>query len=183
MSVSTSPGSGPTASATRGPGIVKVVFASLVGTAVEWYDFFLFGSAAALVFGEVFFGRYQATVFVLFGSPHLDREYVFVASTPVKDGLLEALARVKAVTRFIKAEVEASRSVFQFGAMVTLTMIPIVFFFMPESVHWLARATPSTRACGKRWGATLPRSPNSARARSLNRIVLAQPCPAPSTSP
>src|SRR5689334_24504643 len=37
--------------------IVKVVFASLIGTATEWYDFFLFGSAAALVFGEVFFGK------------------------------------------------------------------------------------------------------------------------------
>jgi len=35
--------------------IGKVVFASLVGTAVEWYDFFLYGSAAALVFGALFF--------------------------------------------------------------------------------------------------------------------------------
>jgi MFS family permease len=34
------------------------------------------------------------------------------------------------------------RSVFLFGAAVTLTMIPIVFFFMPESVHWLARKQP-----------------------------------------
>ena len=42
----------------NGPGrtpIVKVVAASLVGTAVEWYDFFLYGSAAALVFGTLFF--------------------------------------------------------------------------------------------------------------------------------
>jgi len=37
--------------------IVKVVFASLVGTAVEWYDFFLYGSAAALVFGTLFFPK------------------------------------------------------------------------------------------------------------------------------
>ncbi len=36
-------------------GVVKVVFASLIGTAVEWYDFFLYGSAAALIFGKLFF--------------------------------------------------------------------------------------------------------------------------------
>ncbi len=40
--------------AERSP-IAKVVFASLIGTAVEWYDFFLYGSAAALVFGTLFF--------------------------------------------------------------------------------------------------------------------------------
>src|SRR5436305_8530425 len=34
---------------------VRVVVASLVGTSLEWYDFFLYGSAAALVFGKLFF--------------------------------------------------------------------------------------------------------------------------------
>jgi MFS family permease len=33
----------------------RVVAASLIGTTVEWYDYFLYGSAAALVFGKVFF--------------------------------------------------------------------------------------------------------------------------------
>jgi metabolite-proton symporter len=46
--------SGSTGAQQRTP-IVKVVFASLIGTAVEWYDFFLYGSAAALVFGALFF--------------------------------------------------------------------------------------------------------------------------------
>ncbi|MFG3254394.1 MFS transporter [Streptomyces sp. NPDC048172] len=33
----------------------RVVAASLVGTTIEWYDFFLYGSAAALVFNKLFF--------------------------------------------------------------------------------------------------------------------------------
>ena len=38
-----------------GTNIVKVVAASMAGTTVEWYDFFLYGVAAALVFPAVFF--------------------------------------------------------------------------------------------------------------------------------
>jgi metabolite-proton symporter len=37
----------------------RVVMASLVGTTIEWYDFFLFGSAAALVFNKLFFPEYD----------------------------------------------------------------------------------------------------------------------------
>ena len=33
----------------------RVVAASLTGTALEWYDFFIYGTAAALVFDELFF--------------------------------------------------------------------------------------------------------------------------------
>ena len=34
---------------------VKVSIASLIGTAVEWYDFYLYGLAAALIFPKLFF--------------------------------------------------------------------------------------------------------------------------------
>jgi metabolite-proton symporter len=37
----------------------RVVAASLIGTTVEWYDFFLYGSAAALVFNKLFFPDYE----------------------------------------------------------------------------------------------------------------------------
>src|SRR3954447_16913203 len=33
----------------------RALFASTVGTAIEWYDFFLYGTAAALVFPQLFF--------------------------------------------------------------------------------------------------------------------------------
>ena len=36
-------------------GFGRVVGASIIGTTVEWYDFFLYGSAAALVFNKLFF--------------------------------------------------------------------------------------------------------------------------------
>ena len=37
--------------------IRRVVFASFLGTMIEWYDFFLYGTAAALVFGKLFFSN------------------------------------------------------------------------------------------------------------------------------
>jgi len=37
----------------------RVVMASLVGTTIEWYDFFLYNSAAALVFNRLFFPQFD----------------------------------------------------------------------------------------------------------------------------
>jgi metabolite-proton symporter len=55
MSTQTNAAGTQTSPASRTSSIRTVVFASLIGTAVEWYDFFLYGSAAALVFGKLFF--------------------------------------------------------------------------------------------------------------------------------
>jgi hypothetical protein len=45
---------GPSLSSSR-----KVAFASLIGTTIEWYDFFIFGTAAALIFNKVFFPSFD----------------------------------------------------------------------------------------------------------------------------
>jgi MFS transporter, MHS family, shikimate and dehydroshikimate transport protein len=41
--------------------IRQVALASFIGTAIEWYDFFLYGTAAALIFGELFFPEFSST--------------------------------------------------------------------------------------------------------------------------
>ena len=38
-----------------GVGVGRIVLASLIGTAIEFYDFYIYGTAAALVIGQTFF--------------------------------------------------------------------------------------------------------------------------------
>ncbi|WP_314175837.1 MFS transporter [Streptomyces winkii] len=58
----------------------RAVVASTVGTAIEWYDFFLYGTAAALVFPQLFFPGQSAYVGVLasFGT-----QFVGFAARPI----------------------------------------------------------------------------------------------------
>jgi MFS transporter, MHS family, shikimate and dehydroshikimate transport protein len=42
-----------------GTSVRTVAFASLIGTTIEWYDFFLYGTAAALVFNRLFFPTFD----------------------------------------------------------------------------------------------------------------------------
>ena len=45
--------------APRQSSIRVVAFASLIGTTIEWYDYFLYGTAAALVFNRLFFPTFD----------------------------------------------------------------------------------------------------------------------------
>jgi MFS family permease len=53
------------AAAPRHAGAAKVSFASMIGTAVESYDFFIYGTASAAYFGTVFFHTEEKLVGVL----------------------------------------------------------------------------------------------------------------------
>ncbi|MDT7685116.1 MAG: hypothetical protein QOG57_5426 [Pseudonocardiales bacterium] len=56
-----SPAHDPTA-ASRKVASRKVIVASLVGTSLEWYDFFLYATASALVFNKLFFPHFDPLV-------------------------------------------------------------------------------------------------------------------------
>jgi metabolite-proton symporter len=45
------------ANGARRAGVGRIALASLVGTTIEFYDFYIFGTAAALVFGPMFFPK------------------------------------------------------------------------------------------------------------------------------
>jgi metabolite-proton symporter len=53
---------GSEASASAAASTAHVLLATFVGTAIEWYDFFLYGTAAALVFPRLFFPRFDPLV-------------------------------------------------------------------------------------------------------------------------
>ena len=47
------------ASADHRARIRRVAFASFIGTSIEWYDFFVYGTAAALIFPKLFFPQFS----------------------------------------------------------------------------------------------------------------------------
>ncbi|MGR5448162.1 MFS transporter, partial [Vibrio jasicida] len=56
----------------------RIIFASFIGTAIEFYDFYVYATAAALVIGPVFFPHGSATAqalsaFVTFGIAFIAR--------------------------------------------------------------------------------------------------------------
>src|ERR1700691_4468847 len=42
--------------------IKRIVLSSVIGTAVEWYDFLIYGTASALVFNKLFFPSSDAAL-------------------------------------------------------------------------------------------------------------------------
>jgi MHS family shikimate/dehydroshikimate transporter-like MFS transporter len=60
--------------------VAHALIASAIGSALEWYDFFIYGTAAALVFGDLFFPKYDATVgtlaaYATFGAGFIARPF------------------------------------------------------------------------------------------------------------
>ena len=78
MSSTPPPGFTPTGTIASGKDRRRVVFATVVGTTVEWYDFFIYAFAAGLVFADLFFapageGFAQILAFITVGISFLFR--------------------------------------------------------------------------------------------------------------
>ena len=58
----------------------KAVIAATVGTTIEWYDFFLYGTAAGLVFGKLYFPNNDPTTATLLA---FSTYFIGFASRPV----------------------------------------------------------------------------------------------------
>ncbi len=59
-------------------GMRRILFASFIGTTIEWYDFFLFGVSSAVVFNKIFFPKSEPLVgtliaFAIFGAGYVAR--------------------------------------------------------------------------------------------------------------
>lgn len=68
----------PAANTANGVSRARIIFASFIGTAIEFYDFYVYATAAALVIGPVFFPHGSATAqalsaFITFGIAFIAR--------------------------------------------------------------------------------------------------------------
>jgi hypothetical protein len=73
----------------------RAIVASTVGTTIEWYDFFLYGTAAALIFPKLFFPSSEpsAGILLAFGT-----QFVGFAARPI-GGRSSAITATASVAR------------------------------------------------------------------------------------
>jgi len=78
------------------------------------------------------------------------------------------------------------RSIFEFGALATAALIPLVYFFVPESVAWLSEKQPDNalerinvilKRMGKSPATTLPAPANPAQKQSVASIFSTELAP------
>lgn len=67
----------PSAPPTTSPELHRAVLGSVVGTALEWYDFFIYGTASSLVFGTLFFPSHDPAVGTLLAFASFAVGFVF----------------------------------------------------------------------------------------------------------
>src|SRR5712671_644716 len=113
----------------------KAVIAATVGTTIEWYDFFLYGTAAGLVFGKLYFPNSDPTTATLLA---FSTYFVGFAARPVgaaifghygdrigRKATLIATLMVMGIATFLIALVPTYASIGIWGA-VLLTLLRVI---------------------------------------------------------
>src|SRR5450830_1917573 len=126
----------------------KAALASWIGSAVEYYDFFIYGTAAALVFGKIFFPSFDpatATIaaFATFGVGYVTRPIGAVILGHVGD--IYGRKRVLTFTLLLMGT-----STFLVGLLPTYSQIGIsaYFCFTGRSIIVLGMAHSFLLECG-----------------------------------
>src|SRR5436190_4314991 len=113
----------------------KAVFASTIGTTIEWYDFFIYGTAAGLVFGKLYFPNQEplaatlaafATYFVGFvGRPIGAAIFGHYGDRIGRKATLIATLMLMGIATFLIALVPTYASIGIWGA-VLLTLLRVI---------------------------------------------------------
>src|ERR1700746_3567341 len=113
----------------------KAVIACAVGTAIEWYDFFLYGTAAGLIFGKLYFPNQEplAATLAAFGT-----YFIGFAARPIgaaifghygdrlgRKGTLIATLLLMGIATFLIAFVPTYQSIGIWGAVI-LTVLRMI---------------------------------------------------------
>src|ERR1700688_1447882 len=113
----------------------KAVIASTIGTAIEWYDFFLYGTAAGLIFGKLYFPNEDAltatlaafgTYFIGFvGRPIGAAIFGHYGDRIGRKGTLIATLLCMGIATFLIAFVPSYASIGVWGAVI-LTVLRVI---------------------------------------------------------
>jgi MFS family permease len=126
---------GPLSDARHSAELRKAVIAATVGTTIEWYDFFIYGTAAGLVFGKLYFPNQEplaatlaafATYFVGFvGRPIGAAIFGHYGDRIGRKATLIATLMLMGVATFLIALVPTYESIGVWGA-VLLTLLRVI---------------------------------------------------------
>ena len=158
---------------TKQPSHVTVATASLIGTAIEWYDFFLYGTAAALIFNKLFFPTFDPMVGTLlaFGTYALSFQEIAGQLIPTAFGqalfgsglmwviIFAPLALVFLLSfRIQKMSVGAAQATFLiYAALVGVSLSTIFVAYATESIARVFFVTAATFGATSLWGYTTKR--------------------------
>jgi MFS family permease len=185
---------GTLSAADHGRQLRKAVIAATVGTTIEWYDFFLYGTAAGLVFGKLYFPNSDPTTATLLA---FSTYFVGFAARPIgaaifghygdrigRKATLIATLMLMGIATFLIAFVPTYDSIGIWGG-VTLTVL--------RAVRALASAANGAARCCCRWNGLAPASTTVVSsppgrngafppAYSCRRLSCSAPPPGPATN-